>query len=180
MRRCDKSGLMKDKSNRHIGSYWNLSPKARRARNKRTAQLNQLRRKYGIYYNTSDKKSRLKIYRRRKKLDSTEYFKCAIEGCKRGKEVLAGRTAAEAHLLSHKGIVKSWQEFRSPFSTHDEYKAYMKRMKDTYLKPFFPRMRKVNLDAVLSKAEEASNKKAAREARERLKDLANEPIEPSR
>lgn len=179
MRRCDKSGLMKDKSNRHVGSYWNLSPRARRARNKRTAQLNQLRR-YNIWYDTFDKKSQLKIYGLRKKSYGPEYFRCAVEGCSRWKKLLTGRTAAEAHLLSHKGIVKSWQEFRSPFSTHDEYKAYMKRMKETYLKPFVPRIRKADLDVVIRKAKDEFNKKAAREAREQLKDLANEPIEPSR
>lgn len=140
--------IQKERASR---SYWKLSPEERKVRNKRTALLNRLR-KAGVRYKASNRKYRLSTYNYRLRYYPGRYFRCTL--CKR-RRLLTNVHSAEAHLLSHRNEIQTYQEYTgtSPHFTHEDYKVYMEKMKKLYLKPAKPRIHKGRLDIAILEAE---------------------------
>ena len=149
-KKYDKGGEAYEiQKERACRSYWKLSPEERQVRNKRTTLLNRLR-KAGVRYKNSNRKYRLSTYNYRLRYYPGRYFRCIL--CKR-RSLLTSVHSAEAHLLSHKNGIQTYQEYTNPYSTHDDYKVYMEKMKKLYLKPAKPRIHKGRLDIAVLEAE---------------------------
>lgn len=155
--------------------YWNLTPAQRLERNKRTAQLNQLRR-YGVWYKDSSRKYRREVYKLKKKPYYSEYFRCLAPGCEK-RNLLEGRETAEKHLFyRHKDELnlKTWKEFKQehgPYGNYDEYKAYKKGILSRYLRPSMIRRRNVDMRKVIAKAKDEFRKEVNKGIRKRLEEL---------